>query len=458
MFNTLRARLSMWHLALLGGTLGTFAVLLYAVLANSLHHHHDDELREQAALVTDYLRGREVTDATVLAGLATARVSSRFVMIRGHNGELRFREPALQATEPNIGRHAVLTHAAMNRPVAPEFFTVDLEQSGAVRFICVPLVQDNLFLQIGDPIGDVRTTLETLRDASLALIPLVLLVSSVGSWLLAKRALQPVHAIGTTLTEISASDLSRRVEVGVADRELATLVAAQNQLLDRLQRAFEGLRQFAGDVSHQLQTPLTVMKSSIESHLGSGLSGASGVVFLELQQQIDAMSATVVDLRALAVADAPVDRTAIDFAAAVDEGTEIVAALGELKHIEVHKHIEPGILVGGDPVRLKQIVLNLGENAVKYTPTGGRVEVTLTREDQTALLTVTDSGAGIGPDDQARIFDRLYRGHVAGGRPGTGLGLAIAKRIVEAHGGRIEVASQPGSGARFVVMLPLATG
>ena len=220
MLNTLRARLSMWHLALLGGTLGTFAVLLYAVLANSLHHHHDDELREQAALVTDYLRGREVTDATVLAGLATARVSSRFVMIRGHDGELRFREPALQATEPNIGRHAVLTHAAMNRPVAPEFFTVDLEQSGAVRFICVPLVQDNLFLQIGDPIGDVRTTLDTLRDASLALIPLVLLVSSVGSWLLAKRALQPVRAIGTTLAEIGASDLSRRVEVGAADREL----------------------------------------------------------------------------------------------------------------------------------------------------------------------------------------------------------------------------------------------
>ena len=454
MIDTLRARLSLWHLGMLGITLTGFALLLYAVLANSLHHHHDDELREQADAVTAFLRGREVSDASVLDALAAARVSSRFVMIRGHEGELHFREPALQSTEPNIGRHAVLTHAAMNRPSAPEFFTVDLEQSGAVRFICVPLTQANMFLQIGDPIGDVRTTLDAVRDASLVLIPIVLAVSSLGSWLLARRALKPVRAIGTALQEISATDLSRRVEVSAGDRELAGLVAVQNQLLDRLQRAFEGLQQFAGDVSHQLQTPLTVMKSSIESHQRRDLSPDTVETLSELNQQIDAMSSTIVELRALALADAPVNRTSVDFAEAVEEGTDIVAALGEMKNVTVVKNIRSGIQVGGDLVRLKQVVLNLGENAVKYTPAGGTVEVTLERERTDAILTISDTGIGISPEEQARVFDRLFRGHTPGARPGAGLGLAIAKRIVEAHGGHVEVASRPGAGSTFTVRLP----
>jgi signal transduction histidine kinase len=455
MFSTLRARLTLWHLVALLTTLGLFASLLYAVLANSLHHHHDDELAEQAAAVTGYLRGREVSDATMLEAVRLARVSSRFVMIRGHDGDLRFREPALQATEPNIGRHAVLTHVAMARPAAPEFFTVELEQSGAVRFICVPLAQAELFLQIGDPIGDVRTALDTVRDASLTLIPVVLLVSSLGSWLLAKRALQPVRAMDATLRDIEARDLSRRVHVEARDREIAGLVATVNQLLDRLQRAFSSLQQFAGDVSHQLQTPLTVMKSSIESQQRDR-DLAPSETFAELGEQIDSMSATIRELRALAVADAPVDGAPFDFSAAVEETADIVAALGEMKQVRVRHQIAPNVQIAGDPIRLKQVVLNLGENAVKYTLAGGQVGITLTADARTAVLRVRDTGLGIAAEEQRRIFDRAYRGKSLTHDQGSGLGLAIAKRIVDAHRGQLEVDSQPSQGATFTVTLPLS--
>ena len=458
MFSTLRAKLAIWHVAMLLVTLGVFAILLYLVLANGLQHHHDDELEQQAALVTEFLRDQDISEAAVLGALRTARVSSRFVMIRGQNGELRFREPALQTTEPNIGRHAVLTHAAMVRPAAAEFFTVDLEQSGPVRFICIPLAQADLFLQIGDPIGDVRTTLDALRDASLTLIPIVLLISSLGSWLLAKRALQPVRTLASSLREIEARDLGRRVQIEVDDQEIAALVRAVNQFLDRLQRGFENLQQFAGDVSHQLQTPLTVMKSSIEGQQrgGTGTSATLG----ELAQQIDAMSATVKGLRTLALADAPVPRTAFELSDAVAEGADIIAALGEMKHVQVTRDIASGLRLAGDPVRIRQVVLNLGENAVKYTPSGGRVTLTLRREGRQAVLQIADTGPGIDIAEQGRIFDRLFRGSAkAPGQEmglGLGVGLAIAKRIVEAHAGTIDISSRPGSGAEFTVRLPLS--
>lgn len=453
MLSTLRARLALWHLAVLLVTLTVFAGLLYAVLANSLHHHHDDELAGQATAVATFLRSRVLSDEVVKEALRAAQVSSRFVMIRTHDGELRFREPALQETEPNIGRHAVLTHIAMARPAAPEFFTVELERSGAVRFVCIPLTQTDLFLQMGHPIGDVRTALDTLRDSSLLLIPAVLLLSSLASWLLAKRALQPVRVMDATLREIEASDLSKRVEVQARDREIAGLVETVNKLLDRLQRAFVSLQQFAGDVSHQLQTPLTVMKSSVESR-GRSNTTPDKEWLAGQAEQIDAMSATIRALRSLAVADEPPPASSIDFAAVVEESADIIAALGEPKEIAVRKTVAAGVSVKGDAIRLRQVVLNLGENAVSYTPLGGRVDIVLTAEPERAVLQVTDTGVGIGEDEQQRIFDRSYRGRASNRGQGAGLGLAIAKRIVDAHGGTLNVTSSPGAGTTFTVVLP----
>ena len=454
---SLRSRLAVWHVAMLLITLGAFAGLLYFVLSRNLQHHHDDELADQAALVNSYLQRRPISETTVLDALRDARVSSRFVMIRDLDGDLKFREPALQTTEPNIGRHAVLTHAAMARPTGPEFFTVELEQSGAVRFICIPLQQAGLFLQIGDPIGDVGTTMDAVRRASLTLIPIVLIVSSLGSWLLARRALQPVRQMTATLREIEARDLSQRVQIDANDSELTGLVASINQLLDRLQRSFASLRQFAGDVSHQLQTPLTVIKSTIESQLRRPDAATHHAALTELAHQIDGISATVTGLQALALADAPIPAGSFSLSASVTEGTDIIGTLAEMKGVNLIREIAPDIQSTGDPVRLRQIVLNLGENAVKFTPPGGMIQIHLNRDGNEAVLTVGDTGPGISRDDQSRVFQRLFRGDGSAGREGIGIGLAIVKGIVDAHGGKIDVDSRPACGATFTVRLPVVT-
>jgi len=456
---TLRARLTVWHLATLALTLVVFAVLCYQVLSRSLYQHHDQELARQAEEVVQALGGIPLAEPDIQRALAASTVGSRLVMIRDHQGGLLYRDPFLDSTEPNLGRHEALVHAATVGMASPEFFTVNLERSGEVRFICAPLRQAGAYVQIGDPLGDVRATLHATAVASLPLFPVVLLLSSFGGWMIARRALAPMRSITTTLEHLHATDLSRRVEVVATDEEIGGLVATLNHLLDRLQRAFESLRQFAGDVSHQIQTPLTVMKGSLDAALRrQGTPVDDATVLKDLAEGIDDISAIVVDLRAFALADAPVPGAReVDLSHLVQDTADVIAALGELRSVTVQSQVDPGVVVRGDALRLKQVVLNLGDNAVKYTPVGGRVTIQLSAVSPEAVITVSDTGVGIPAEHLPRLFDRLFRAEASDrGTGGSGLGLAIAKKIVDAHRGSLDVRSQPGVGSTFTVRLPRA--
>jgi signal transduction histidine kinase len=313
-------------------------------------------------------------------------------------------------------------------------------------------------VQIGNELGDVPATMHAVGVASIVLVPLVVLLTSFGGWLIAGRALAPIGSIDTTLRAIEATDLSRRVEVHPPDRELSALVGTINGLLARLERAFQDLRDFTADASHQLQTPLTIMKSSIELARTSPAE-MSPTLLDDLEEEVDDMSSVVAELQALSLADADAqesNRTEVDLSELCMDAAEILKALGESRDVTVEADVVPGVTLWGDPAKLKQVVLNLGDNAIKYTPEGGRVTVRLRREDGLAALQVTDSGVGISPEHLRRIFDRFFRGR-AGDKEtrGSGLGLAIAKRIVEVHRGTIHASSQPGSGTTFSVRFPI---
>jgi two-component system OmpR family sensor kinase len=453
---TLRGRLTAWHLTTLALTLSAFAALLFAAVSQSLYEHHDGALRRQASELAGRLRDKALTDSAILGAIAESATTPRFVMIRDARGELLFEEPVLQSHEPNIGQHQALVHAARNNANVPAFFTASLERSGDVRFICVPLGRPDLFLQIGDPLGDLSETLDTVAVASMSLIPIVLLLSGSLGWMVVKRALAPVRTVSATLEEIHATDLSRRIHVHPRDQDLSALVATLNHLLDRLERAFESLRQFAGDVSHQIQTPLTVIKGALDTALREPARTSDPAWLAGVAEEVEDIRAIVVDLRSLALADAPIgDQTTVDLTGLVSEASEIVSALGELRNVTVQSDVRPGIAVRGDATRLKQVVLNLGDNAVKYTPAGGHVTIRLESSDTSAILRVTDTGIGVLEQDLPRLFDRLFRTDSAGKRAnGTGLGLAIVKRIVDAHRGTVEVQSRPGAGSTFTVKLP----
>lgn len=456
MIRTLRARLTVLHLGTLACTLVLFAVLAYQVLSSTLYQHHDEELMTQTAELLEALAGLPLTEANIAQAFMRSDVGSRFVIVRDNQGALLYRDPILDSNEPTLGEHEALVHAATVGSRTPTFFTVQLERSGEVRFICVPLRDATAYVQVGDPIGDVRATLRHVVIQWLPLFPLVLLVSSFGGWLMARRALAPMRSITTTLEEIQATDLSRRVDVHSTDEEVSGLVATLNHLLNRLDRSFESLRQFAGDVSHQIQTPLTIMKGTIASARRNTASQDTPRLFATLNEEINALSEMVVDLRTLALADVQMDAaTTVDLSHLVREGADVVAALGELREVTVECDVAPDIHVRGDAARLKHVVLNLGDNAVKYTPAGGLVRIQLLATMTEAVLWVSDTGVGIAQEHLPRIFERLFRaGTSEASAGGTGLGLAIAKRIVDAHRGTIDVESQPGRGSTFTVRLP----
>lgn len=458
--DSLRARLTFWYLSALTLTLSAFAILLYASLSRTLYQHHDQELLVNGDRVARLLSTTTLNEQAIASALRGQEGLTPFLMVRNRSGELIYRSSLLQLAEPSIGQHEALIHAAAKATTEPEFFTVTLERTGPVRFICTPIDGPRAaYVQIGNPLGDVPNTLHAVAIASTVLVPVVVLLTSFGGWLIAGRALAPIESINGTLRAIEATDLSKRVEVRPTDPELQGLVRTINGLLGRLERAFQDLRNFTTDASHQLQTPLAVMKSTIDFARRRPEETDVPTLLDDLEGKVNDMSAVVADLQTLSLADAelqPARRAEVDLSTLCVDAAEIISALGEARSIVVQADVSPELCVTGDPEKLKQVMLNLGDNAVKYTAPGGRVLFRLRRESGHAVLHVTDTGIGISPDELPRIFDRFYRApSTNGGFRGAGLGLAIAKRIVEVHHGSITASSVPGSGTTFSVSLPL---
>jgi two-component system OmpR family sensor kinase len=283
-------------------------------------------------------------------------------------------------------------------------------------------------------------------------------------FLLVGRTLGPVEEIIDEIEAITdGRSLHRRLAPPESHDELARLTTTLNQMLERLEKNFTALRRFTADASHELKTPLTVLRSGIERSLTHPKASPEMLETLEeTLVEVNRMAELVDSLLTLARADegrAPLHLDDVDFRALLTELQETAGLLGEQAQVEV------SVTVPSDPVRmradrsrLRQLCMNLLTNAVKYTPTDGHVDVEAEVVDDRVVLRVRDTGIGIAPGDLPHIFDRFWRADAArsrtGTRPGAGLGLAISKWIAEAHGGTIEVQSRPGRGTTFTVTLP----
>ena len=456
MIASLRARTTFWNVLVIASALSLFAVLLYAWLARTLYSHHDGDLQEDARRVVAAVSATADPIAS-LEALEQQGAVAPYVMLRDSHGQMLFRSERLAKVEPDIGAHEVLTHAAMTGATYPQFFTVQLAR-GPVRFTCVPLSRpDGTYLQLGRPLGDVGMMLEAVTLASAVLIPIVIVITSFGGFLIAKRALKPLDTIATALESIQATDLSRRVNPHAPDIEVKRLTSSVNQLLDRLGTSFSTMKEFTADVSHQLQTPLTVMKGTIES---ARHSSERQIALDALSADVDALTATLQDLRDLALADvdSAVSREGpVSVSEVFSEAGELVGALAESHGVSCETSIEPGLNAWGSSVRLRQMILNLGENAVKFTPPGGRITISAARNQGHIVATVSDTGSGISADLLPHVFDRHVHGQTASAPSGSGLGLAIVKRIVDAHGGKVVIESTAGAGTTALITLPIAT-
>lgn len=333
---------------------------------------------------------------------------------------------------------------------------------GDYRYLAAPIPIGGLLIATPAQVSSFEP--RQLIRSMVVILPIVLLASvGVGYWL-ADRSLRPIQDMMDELEAITdGTGLHRRLMVPRSGDELARLALEVNGMLARLEQSFSGLRRFTADASHELKTPLMVVRAGVERALTNPGAPADSIELLdETLNQINRMSELVETLLTLARADegrAPLAVQEVDLRDLVAEAVETAGILGEAAGITVSSRLpEHPVLFAVDSARIRQLLLNLVTNAIKYTEEGGSVALELAEQATSVVITVRDTGLGIAAGDLPHVFDRFWRADQVRSRTeehsGFGLGLAISRWIVEAHGGTVAVQSRPGRGTVFTVTLP----
>jgi len=296
-------------------------------------------------------------------------------------------------------------------------------------------------------------------------LPFVLMTSAVGAFFLTKRSLSPVREVIATAHGITSSNLKERLVEKQTGDEIQDLTKTLNQMFERLEASFKQMTRFTADASHELRTPLTVIRGNLEllqrHKQAQGLSSEDATEILsqtlEETERLSKIVGQLMELTQLDSGEIELERDRFDLTDLVAITVEQMRLLAEDREIRLQTELEPQINFKGDRYRIKQVLLNLIDNAIKYCPSGSDILVKLSKDGTTVVLEVKDDGPGIPSGALTYLFDRFYRIDKARSRElgGSGLGLSICKSICEMHGGRIDVESEMGKGTSFRAALPL---
>ncbi|HEX3889564.1 MAG TPA: ATP-binding protein [Verrucomicrobiae bacterium] len=288
---------------------------------------------------------------------------------------------------------------------------------------------------------------------------IILIFGLVGGGWLVSRAIKPIEQISSTAVKISAGDLSQRINVTEAESELGQLAAVLKSTFARLESAFAQQKQFASDAAHELRTPVSVMLTQAQTALNRERTAHEYRETVEIcQRAAQRMRRLIESLLALARLDAgqeQMKRLQFDFSKTVSDCAELVKPIAEERGVKIISELST-LEISGDSERLAQVVTNLLTNAIHYNKPGGEVRVKLQSQNGLAILTVSDTGAGISAEDLPHVFERFFRADKSRSSGNAGLGLSISKAIIEAHGGTIEVSSEEMAGTIFTIRLPLS--
>jgi len=341
------------------------------------------------------------------------------------------------------------------------------DKSGTPYWIKAGRVPDEkgrpYFFAIGRSLGPARSTVDRFTRTYFFLLPAMIAITGLLGWALAGRSLQPVNSVAQTAQSMTGSNLSVKIPLRGAGDELDHLIDSFNRMTDRLHQNFEQIRRFSTDVSHELRTPLTAIRGQLEVALFTAETPEQyREAMVNALEDVEKLSSIVRALLLLSQAESgqlALQKTRLDLARIAADVVDQFQIPAEEKGVALTVSIDPaGIPVWADPTQIERLMSNLLSNAIKYTPKGGWVRVQVTRDEGPwARLIFEDNGVGIPAENLPHIFDRFYRVRNAQTSMvhGLGLGLSFVAWIVEAHGGRIDVASTEGAGTRFTVLLPM---
>ena len=454
-------RLTLWYVTILLASLVAFGAALWIAMHRSIQHAVDEELRERFAGVSQFLAEemRDSSDEVLARELqehSNFTSGSGLLQVRDSHGQWIFRSGDLREFHIPLPPPQQL-------PKPVQFETLS---AGPARLRVlsarVTLGENFYAVQLVHPLGEFENVLRRFHWIILSLVPLVVILATVGGYWMSRRALAPFDEITRAARTVGIQNLSRRLAVPQTGDELQRLAETLNGMMQRLDSAVKRITQFTADASHELRTPVAVMRTTAELALRRDRSAADYRDALsQVLAELERTSALVENLMLLARADSGAEalpKQSFDLTESVRDACAQGTTLAQARDIRFESALpDRRVPVEGDPHALRRLFLILIDNAIKYTPPGGHVAITLSTSDGAALGEVRDSGIGISREDLPNIFERFYRADKARSREmgGAGLGLSIARWIAQIHGGEIHVESQPGKGSTFRVRLPL---
>jgi heavy metal sensor kinase len=468
MLDTVRARLTLWYVSLLAAILVVVIVMIYVLLARALYVRIDDSLRVitqivATSLANDLAEGQDVDDA---ARSTATELASRQHLVAIYDGGGRLlseagREDDIVIPLPAPGEIPADGDARLETIVEAD--DLDDRHRLALRRVTIPPGIEYIIV-VGSSLEPIDEELESLRGILSYLVPLSLVVAGIGGWFLAGRSLSPVVAMADRARKIGVESLSARLPVANPRDELGRLAATFNELLARLEASVEQQRQFMADASHELRTPVTIARTAARVALQQTTRTEDEYreTLAIVEQETIRLSRIVDDMFTLTRADAgnyPVRTTPMYLDEVIDDVVRAARVVAATREVSITVACVQSAAFTGDEELIRRLIINVLDNAVRYSPSGGTVAVALDLSGDMYAVSVTDQGPGIAAEVQSRIFERFYRvdaarTHDGVSDGGAGLGLALARWIARAHLGDIRLAASSRLGSTFVITLP----
>jgi heavy metal sensor kinase len=454
-------RLTVWYAGILAAALGAFSIGVWLAVEHSLYHAIDESLRDRVQGVREFIEAQ-----TGSLSLEEMREEFREHSVLGPGGDLfqvaDQNRRWLYRSDPLYDQHAPSYSAAQLGQVTKlENVTI---QGTPLRFFSQNVnAQGQLYtVTVAAPLAELDRGINEFLWVLIPAVPLILLIASLGGYWISRRALEPVDKITETARSISADNLSRRLTVPQSGDELERLSQTLNDMIGRLESSFKRVSRFTADASHELRTPLAIMRTTADVALRTRSERADHSEALEeIVAELERASQLIDNLLLIARADsgeAALNLACIDGSETIQEACSQGAVLARAKGVAFDVHLPSNpVAVNGDRSALRRLFLLLIDNAVNYTPAGGRISLSANEDGDHLVVKIEDSGIGIEPTHLAHIFERFYRVDEGRSREhgGAGLGLAIGRWIAEAHGGELTAKSTPGRGSVFTVRLRL---
>lgn len=435
----------------------------YAVLARRAYDRFDDELQDRSIAVRSMLQVRN-NEVRWLNKEADTEVRQQFEQSIRYFQLFDDQRRPLESSRQMLAIKLPWTEPAerASQTGSPQFETFTLPSRLRIRVLNTPVtgMQRHYIMRIGMSLAEVDEDASRLKLFILVLLPLILLAHGVNAWLVTGKELRPLERMTEAARQISPLNLNGRFPVSGTGDDLDQLSITLNATIARLQSAFQRMSEFLRNLSHEIRQPLTVMRAEAEQALRSGGSDENVREMLSSQlEHVQLLARTVSDLMELAQSDAD----EVKLQCQMEDLSELVQAAVDGMRLKATEHnihisgtVQQNVIGQFDAGQVWRLLLNLLDNAIKYNQPNGRVDVNLSAHEGMAILSVSDTGAGIAPEEQQFIFERGYRAPSSRkSASGTGLGLYFVRAIAQAHGGDVEVSSIPGQGSCLRVSLPI---